>query len=71
MGTRGTSRQVQVPDDLRKAVDANRDAREAWERFPPSHRKRYVEWLAEAKKPETRRRRLAQAVEMIAQKRPD
>lgn len=36
-----------------------------WESFPPSHRKEYVEWVADGRKEETRKRRIAQALEMI------
>ena len=35
--------------------------------FAPSHRREYVEWITEAKRPETRDKRIAQAIEMLTQ----
>ena len=37
------------------------------ESFSPSHRREYVEWITEAKSDETRERRLAQAIEWMAE----
>lgn len=36
-----------------------------WQAFPASHRKEYEEWIADGRKEETRKRRIAQALEMI------
>lgn len=63
-------REVEVPEVLRRAISRDVDARAAWESFPYSHRKRYVDWILEAKREETRQRRTKKAVEMIASKRP-
>jgi uncharacterized protein YdeI (YjbR/CyaY-like superfamily) len=35
--------------------------------FSPSHKREYIEWIAEAKSEDTRNRRMAQAVEWIAE----
>lgn len=56
----------EVPEDLKAALSANEAAAAAFESFSPSGRREYVEWVAEAKRPETRARRIAQAVEWIA-----
>jgi uncharacterized protein YdeI (YjbR/CyaY-like superfamily) len=56
-----------VPDDLRSAVDANPAAAATFDGFPPSARRDYVEWIVEAKREETRRKRIAQAVEWLAE----
>jgi uncharacterized protein YdeI (YjbR/CyaY-like superfamily) len=56
-----------TPDDLSAALAKNRKAREAFEKFPPSHRREYVEWITEAKTAPTRQRRLEQAVEWMAE----
>lgn len=58
-----------MPPALQAALDAQPRAREAFEAFPPSHRREYIEWIADAKREETRMRRLAQAIEWIAQGR--
>ena len=39
----------------------------AYAAFSPSCKREYAEWIAEAKRPETRERRIAQAVEWIAE----
>ena len=49
------------------ALRRNKAAAATFEAFPPSHRREYVEWIAEAKRKETRDRRIAQAVEWLAE----
>ncbi|MEV6879822.1 YdeI/OmpD-associated family protein [Amycolatopsis sp. NPDC051128] len=44
----------EVPDELADALAAAPDAAAAFEALPPSHRREYVQWVSEAKKPETR-----------------
>jgi uncharacterized protein YdeI (YjbR/CyaY-like superfamily) len=56
-----------VPDDLRAALAKNAKALASFEAFSPSARKDYVAWITEAKRPETRTARIAQAVEWMAQ----
>jgi hypothetical protein len=58
---------VAVHPDLRAALARNARARAAFESFPPSAKAEYVEWVADAKKDDTRARRVAQAVEWMAQ----
>jgi uncharacterized protein YdeI (YjbR/CyaY-like superfamily) len=55
-----------VPDDLLAALGKNASARAAFEAFPPSAKREYVEWITEAKREETRTKRLAQAIEWMA-----
>ncbi|HXE57413.1 MAG TPA: YdeI/OmpD-associated family protein [Gemmatimonadales bacterium] len=59
-----------VPPDLRAALAQNPRARATFERFSPSHRREYVEWITEAKREETRRRRLATAIAWLAEGKP-
>jgi hypothetical protein len=59
-------RTVVVPDDFRKALAKSSPARETFDRFAYTHRKEYVQWIQSAKRPETRQRRIDQAVERIA-----
>ena len=58
-------RVVEIPDDLRDRLAANVEARRFFEGLSYSHRREYVQWITEAKKAETRERRLAAAVEML------
>jgi uncharacterized protein YdeI (YjbR/CyaY-like superfamily) len=43
-----------LPEELADAFAAAPDAKAAFEALPPSHRREYVQWVAEAKKAETR-----------------
>ncbi|MCC6282807.1 MAG: DUF1905 domain-containing protein [Saprospiraceae bacterium] len=56
---------VEVPDDLALLLAAQPEAQTRYEKLSYTHRKEYVRWITEAKKPETRERRLHQTVEML------
>ena len=56
-----------VPPELAGALAKNKKAKATFDAFSPSHRREYVEWIAEAKREETRTKRAAQAVEWIAE----
>lgn len=56
-----------VPPELQRALNANRKAATAFEKFPPSHKREYAQWISEAKGEDTRARRVATAVEWIAE----
>ena len=58
---------VKIPQDLNDALKKNGKARINFERMAPSHRKRYLIWISGAKRPETRQRRITEAVVLIAQ----
>jgi uncharacterized protein YdeI (YjbR/CyaY-like superfamily) len=57
----------ETPPDLAAALSAAPVARATFDGFPPSCRREYVEWVVEAKSPETRAKRIAQAVEWKAE----
>lgn len=57
----------QTPDDLSAALRKNRQARDVFAAFSPSQQREYIEWIVEAKRAETRQRRLDQAVEWLAE----
>jgi len=57
----------QMPDRVATALAANSAAQASFDRFPPSCRREYLEWIIEAKRPETRARRIGQAVEWMAE----
>lgn len=64
-------RTVAPPDDLARALKSNRDARATWDKLSYTHKKEYARGIEEAKKPETRQRRLEKAVaELAAWKKP-
>jgi Bacteriocin-protection, YdeI or OmpD-Associated/Domain of unknown function (DUF1905) len=58
-------RLVQVPADLARAFKADPTAAKRFKALSYSHQKEYVDWVEDAKRDETRRRRIAEAVERI------
>jgi hypothetical protein len=58
-------REIEVPEVLAAALAADPQAAALFERMAFTHRKEYARWIAEAKRAETRQRRVAQALEMI------
>lgn len=60
-------RSVEIPDDFAKALKEN-DLSEKFNRMSYTHRKEYVNSIVEAKKAETRIRRIEKACEMIGKK---
>jgi hypothetical protein len=59
-----------VPDDLAKAIAKNPAAKAGWEVLRPSHKREHVQAVLDAKKPETRARRIEKAIEMLAATKP-
>ena len=53
-----------VPMDLRKALAANKNAKSRFETLPPGRRRQLLGWIHDAKRPETRARRIAQVIEV-------
>jgi hypothetical protein len=58
---------VEVPDDLKRALDKNKKAKAVFDAFSPSQKREYVEWVTEAKQAATRARRLEQAIAWMAE----
>jgi hypothetical protein len=63
-------RTVRVPADLRDALTGDQAAKSAFANLSYTRRREYVEWIEEAKRPETRGRRVAQTVERVRDGRP-
>ena len=55
-----------VPLDLQAALDASPPAAANWEAFPPSARRGILEWIRQAKRPETRAARIAETSTLAA-----
>ena len=58
-------RVVDVPPDLARALAKHASARKWFDALSYSHRREHAQWVAEAKKPETRARRIARVIEML------
>lgn len=61
------ARRVSVPPELAQALQRHPEAKAAFDAFSASHRREYAEWITEARKPETKERRVQQALEMLAE----
>jgi hypothetical protein len=56
---------VEVPPDVKRALAKNKRAAAAFEKLAPSHRREHIRVISEAKKPETRERRIARMIEKL------
>lgn len=61
---------IPMPPVFRAALAATPAAQATFEGFPPSHRYDYLEWITEAKTEPTRDRRIATAIEWLAEGKP-
>lgn len=59
-----------APADLKKALAANAKAAATFRNFAPSHRRAYLDWIADAKQPATRERRLRTTIEWLEAGKP-
>ncbi len=60
-------RVLEVPKDLLKELKKDKDAQAFFDQLAHTHRREYVLWIEEAKKEETRARRILRAIEMLKQ----
>ena len=58
---------LEIPEALAQALKTSKPAAQVFAAFSPSCQREYIEWIAEAKRPETRDKRVAQAIEWIAE----
>jgi uncharacterized protein YdeI (YjbR/CyaY-like superfamily) len=65
--TEAEKKSLAIPDDLTAALAHDGTAAKHFEAFPYSHKKEYVLWITDAKTEATRAKRIAQAVEWIAE----
>jgi hypothetical protein len=62
-----TTRTVAPPEDFEAAMRDSPAAEQAFARLAYSHKKEYVDWIVDAKKAETRARRIEKALAMLAE----
>jgi uncharacterized protein YdeI (YjbR/CyaY-like superfamily) len=65
----GIGRGAEAPADLLEALDGTSNAREVFDKRPPSEKKLWAYWVLSAKRPETRARRIAETVRRILEGR--
>jgi uncharacterized protein YdeI (YjbR/CyaY-like superfamily) len=61
---------IPMPADLAAALKKDLKARATFASFRPSHKREYLEWITEAKGEATRKKRLATAIEWMAEGKP-
>jgi uncharacterized protein YdeI (YjbR/CyaY-like superfamily) len=64
---KATKAEAEVPAELAAALKKNKAAAKVFAEFSPSCRREYVDWIVDAKRAETKDKRVAQAVEWIAE----
>jgi hypothetical protein len=58
-------RPVEIPADLLKEFKKSKDARALFDKLAYTHRKEYVRWIEDAKRPETRAARVVKTIDML------
>lgn len=58
-------KEVTVPEYLLKELKKSKAAFNKFGNLPPSHQKEYIKWIEEAKKEETKQKRIAKMIEML------
>jgi uncharacterized protein YdeI (YjbR/CyaY-like superfamily) len=58
---------IAMHPDLKAALAKNPKSKKGFDGLPPSGQREYLEWIAEAKRDETRASRLKQAIEWLAE----
>ena len=61
---------ARIPKDFLNALKKS-GLDEFFADYAPSHRREYLKWIAEAKRPETREKRIQKAVKMLSDKRTE
>jgi hypothetical protein len=60
-------RVVQIPEDLMKELNREKEARVIFDGLSYTHQKEYVTWINEAKREETRRNRISKTIDLLKQ----
>ena len=54
-----------ISPELKRALESDKIAQQNFDKLAPSHKRQYIGWIADAKRDETRERRIRQAVQML------
>ena len=66
-GKKAAKPELAIPAEFATALNHSPAANAAIEALAPSHRREYVEWIANAKRPETRDKRIATAIAQLSE----
>jgi uncharacterized protein YdeI (YjbR/CyaY-like superfamily) len=56
-----------IPADLKKALNADRQARRNFDQLAPSHKRQYIYWITSARTDKTRQWRIQETVRLVAE----
>ena len=59
-------RTIDPPADFARALKGSKEARAVWDKLSYTHRREHVEHIEEAKRPETRQRRIEKSIALLA-----
>lgn len=59
--------EIIMPDDFASLLDKHTAARDVYQKFSPSHKREYLEWIVDAKTDATRQKRMQQAIEQLTE----
>jgi uncharacterized protein YdeI (YjbR/CyaY-like superfamily) len=62
----GATKSLNIPADLQTALKQTASVHQAFFALSPSHQREYLKWIEEAKREETRTKRIAAMVERLA-----
>ena len=65
--TKPSKKRLTIPPDLKEALSSDKKVWENFNNLAPSYRRLYIGWITDAKKEETRKRRLKEAVTLLKQ----
>jgi uncharacterized protein YdeI (YjbR/CyaY-like superfamily) len=60
-----TSKSLEMPAEFAEALAGNKKAKANFERLAPTYRRHYLGWIAAAKRPETKRRRVDESIALL------
>lgn len=63
-------KEIPMPADFKKTIAANKKAKEVYDKFSPSHKREYLEWITEAKTEKTRQLRIETTIEWLKEGKP-
>ena len=64
-------RTLKVPEDLQESLKSQPLAEKAFAKYSYSHQKEWLDWIGDARKPETRRRRIEIVIQKLMEKSRD
>ena len=67
---RARPKEAKLPKDFASALKKSKKALKTFDGFSSNNRKEYIEWVTEAKRDETRKRRIATSLEWLSEGKP-